>query len=192
MESQIQPSLLDKKIDDSLIDTFLNDLWSLYFHDPYDDNWNYQSYVKISDVSDIAEFWACQHYLGHKLEAGMFFIMREHIFPCWDDKENIKGGCLSIKILKSNFLQYWTELCILVLGETLVKPEVKNKLIVNGLSCSPKKSFCIIKIWLGDESAIDPKMYNIPSGHYGDIIYRSNMTSMSTTGPPTSHTRKEQ
>ena len=155
-------------------DLFLNDIWNVYFHDPNDINWNTNSYINMGSINSITEFW--QHYTNLKdhVHQGMFFIMREYVFPMWDDKENINGGCMSIKVLKENIEVYWQDLSIKMLGETLIKDEcIKNWSLVNGISTSPKKHFCIIKIWLKDESLCNKEFFNVLPA-YGDIIYKSN------------------
>lgn len=156
-------------------DHFLNDTWNLYFHDPLDANWNTQSYHCLGNIGSINEFW--YHFLSLKqnLHKGMFFIMREHIFPIWDDPFNIDGGCMSIKVLKENMAEFLEDLCVKLLGETLItdtKLQLWDK--VNGISSSPKKSFCIIKIWLKDDELGDKSYFKLKNTYYGDVIYKSN------------------
>lgn len=155
--------------------SYLNDLWTLYFHDPLDQDWTTKSYKRLADISTIEEFWEHTLCYSEKVHQGMFFVMREHIFPCWDDPNNINGGCLSIKILKENMKAFWEDMCMKLLGETLLiddKKEAWSK--VCGISTSPKKHFCIIKIWLSDDSLADKKYFNIEPIYYGDLIYKSN------------------
>ena len=33
--------------------TYINDVWSLYFHDPYDMNWDANSYKFITTISSV-------------------------------------------------------------------------------------------------------------------------------------------
>ena len=152
-------------------DHFLNDLWLFYFHDPYNNDWNLNSYVKLYDVSTAENFWEIHETFKDKMTLGMFFIMREHVFPCWDDPYNKDGGCLSIKVLKQDVKVFWEEICIKMLGETLLRT---GRDMINGLSISPKKHFCIIKIWLRSNDNTDASAYEIPKGFYGDIIYKAN------------------
>ena len=69
---------------------------------------------------------------------------------------NKNGGCWSFKIPKGNILKYWTELSIYLLGENVTK---KDR-IINGISISPKKTFCIIKIWNNNKEKNDKKLLN--------------------------------
>jgi hypothetical protein len=73
--------------------------------------------------------------------------MRKNIIPSWEDTHNRKGGCFSYKVSLNNINETWKLLSLLLVGETLT---VNNKLMetINGISISPKKNFCIIKIWL--------------------------------------------
>jgi hypothetical protein len=156
-------------------DNFLNDIWNIYFHDPYDVNWTTSSYIRLNLISSIEEFWQNYDHLKEHINQGMFFIMRDGIFPMWDAEENINGGCLSIKVLKENIPIFWENLSIKLLGESLLKEKYKNKWnIVNGISTSPKKHFCIIKIWLKDDSLSSKECFDLMQNYYGDIFYKSN------------------
>jgi hypothetical protein len=154
---------------------FLNDTWSFYFHDPYDSDWTYDSYKKICDMGSVNDYWNIDDALQDSIAKGMFFIMREHIFPCWDDEYNIEGGCLSMKVLKQDMVAFWRELSSRLLGETMLKDEhIKCWNMVNGLSTSPKKHFSIVKIWVADVQLADFNVFNIPKKYYGEIIFKSN------------------
>lgn len=61
-------------------DGILNDVWTIYFHDPYDDDWTLSSYQKLTDISSIDDFWNVQSVLKNKIHLGMFFLMRDYIF----------------------------------------------------------------------------------------------------------------
>jgi hypothetical protein len=161
-------------------ETFLNDTWNLYFHDPYDENWNYTSYHPVETITTIETFWKVHQQLKDKVQCGMFFIMRDGIFPCWDDESNKGGGCLSIKVLKQDMQKFWEALCISLLGECILQPSVRDAMWsnVNGISTSPKKHFCIIKIWLKNNDCTDKNLFCIPSNYYGDILYRSNLENI--------------
>eukprot|EP00955_Chlamydomonas_euryale_P086436 364213-Chlamydomonas_euryale.AAC.12 len=48
---QVQENFIVLQDEESEI--FLNDLWSLYFHDPFDSNWTVTGYVKIGDIASV-------------------------------------------------------------------------------------------------------------------------------------------
>lgn len=160
-------------------DIYLNDTWSLYFHDPNDTNWTMASYVKIADISSAKDFWILVRMIGDNFTRGMFFIMREAIFPCWDDPSNIDGGCISLKILKTEMMQFWKDLCSKMLCEGLLSNNNVSWDTINGISVSPKKHFCIVKIWTRDQSAQHPAQFNLPANYNGEVIYKSNRCNIS-------------
>jgi hypothetical protein len=135
----------------------LNDTWVLWYHDPNDVNWEIKSYKQVSTISTIGEFWDTYDFLENTvIENSMFFIMREGINPLWEDPKNVDGGCWSFKIQKGNIKKYWSELSIYLLGENITKKEC----LINGLSISPKKTFCIIKIWNSDKKICNKDQLN--------------------------------
>lgn len=161
-------------------ETLTNDLWCMYFHDPYNENWSLESYIRFADISSVESFWHVHNEIKDRIHCGMFFLMREHVFPCWDDEHNKNGGCLSIKVLKQDMKEFWERLCVSLLGETLLKPEVRKShwADVNGISTSPKKHFCIIKIWLKTPSLGNKTFFEMPLNFHGDILYRSNIENI--------------
>lgn len=152
----------------------LDDMWNVHFHDPFDNDWTLKSYHRLMTVSTCDDFWTVTDAIGEKILDGMFFVMREHIFPCWDDPENKEGGCFSIKVPKSHSVMFWQEICAAVLGETFFK-DVHASKQVNGISISPKRTFCIFKIWMSKEGvALTLKDMNaLPKGYIGDVIFKS-------------------
>lgn len=156
-------------------ETFLNDLWTLYFHDPNNDNWSLESYQRIADFNSVESVLKVHNVLRNHIHCGMFFLMREHVFPCWDDDYNKNGGCLSIKVLKKDMKEFWEQMIFMMLGETLLQSEyTQHWSLINGISSSPKKHFCIIKIWLQNDVLSNKTFFNFPSNYYGDVLYKSN------------------
>lgn len=158
-------------------DHWLDDIWTWYFHDPSNTSWTLESYKRLCDISTIEEFWQLNDAHAPLVPNGMFFLMRESVFPCWDDPTNIKGGCASMKVSVSEVQPLWEMLCKRMLGETLVVKEDDDR-VINGISISPKRSFCILKIWMSDDrfgGGEDMRRHlRIPSTYTGDIIYRKN------------------
>jgi hypothetical protein len=154
---------------------FLNDIWSVYFHNPISNNWERDGYVKINDISTVNDFWKTYNEIKKHIHSGMFFIMREHIFPKWDDVENKDGSFLSFKVLKTHIEDFSEKIMIQMLGETLLTDDNRNKWNhVNGISFSPKKNFCIVKIWLKSKDLKAKDMFSIPDMYQGDIFFKDN------------------
>lgn len=148
---------------------YMDEVWTLYFHEPSDDNWTMPSYLRVGDISSIEDYAAARYALKNRVPDGMFFLMREHVFPCWDDKNNLEGGCLSIKLPKRVVEPFWEELCVRTLSETLAKKK-EDAHIVNGISVSPKLFYSIVKIWLAEER--DSTDFDIPRGYSGEIVFK--------------------
>jgi hypothetical protein len=161
-------------------DGFLNDSWTFYFHDPANSSWTLDSYKRIGDASSIGDFLAMHTAINEFISYGMFFLMREHVFPCWDDKHNIDGGCISLKVNGDQVASVWDELAKRLIGETLLT-NVDHWSHVNGISISPKRGFCIIKIWMSKDyvhtlhdASAECKSLRLPARYRGEIVFRSN------------------
>ena len=156
-------------------DIFLNDIWSVYFHNPISNNWERDGYIKISDISTIIDFWKVFNELNNYIQSGMFFFMREHIFPKWDDPLNKDGSFLSFKVMKDNIKLFSENILINLFGEELLIEEHRDKWdYINGISFSPKKNFCIVKIWFKNKELKDKSIFNIPRNYQGEIIFKDN------------------
>jgi hypothetical protein len=81
-------------------------------------------------------------------------MMRKGIKPSWEDTRNRNGGCFSYKVSNRNVHQTWKELTYSVVGNTISSKEEFVK-CVTGITISPKKNFCVVKIWMTDCSNQD-------------------------------------
>jgi hypothetical protein len=79
----------------------------------------------------------------------MLFVMRSGITPMWEDPKNRNGGCFSYKVSNKHIQLVWRYLFYSLCGETLCK-ETKYNQFINGITVSPKRNFCIIKIWVNN------------------------------------------
>ena len=126
----------------------LKNEWTLWYHSINENKWDKPSYRKLYSLKDlydvliILEIFKQNHY-----QNGMFFIMKNGIFPNWEDTSNRLGGCLSFKVSSINVIPEWKNTFLNCVLESLVKNENDK---VNGLSISPKKEFNIIKIWFSE------------------------------------------
>ncbi len=128
----------------------LNDEWVFWAHLPHDTDWSLNSYKNIFNVKTIEETIAISEAFTSRLVNNcMLFVMRKGITPLWEDPKNRKGGCFSYKVNNKNVYECWKKLTYSLVGESL---STNNKLqeSINGITISPKKNFCIIKIWLNN------------------------------------------
>jgi hypothetical protein len=143
----------------------LNGKWNLYYHLPRDKNWDLSSYKFILENIDCLEkLIAINEQVSENIvKSCMLFVMRDGITPMWEDKKNRDGGCFSFKVINKQVHSVWKSLFYAMCGETLCVDSKYNSFI-NGITISPKKNFCIIKIWLDNCDVKDPNIIaNIPN-----------------------------
>ena len=137
----------------------LNDKWDLYYHLPQNNDWSLSSYVviknEISDLESIIKINEKMH--DNIIKNCMLFVMKNGITPMWEDKQNRNGGCFSYKINNKFVVDVWKTLFYLMCGNSIcVKPEHNKH--VNGITISPKKNFCIVKVWMNTFQFQDPSI----------------------------------
>ena len=163
-----QPSEQDTNI--------LSGKWALYAHLPHDTDWSLDSYKVIKKFNTVDEIIALFNVVPEKLVKNcMLFIMREDIKPMWEDKQNRNGGCFSFKVPNKSVFTVWKNIGYSLVGETLGKKQDYSK-IINGITISPKRAFCIIKVWLSNCNYQSPFILNdIPElSSHGCIFKKHN------------------
>ena len=135
----------------------LQNKWNLYYHLPQDKNWSLASYKLIMDNIDSVEKLLSlnEHISENIVKNCMLFVMKQGVTPMWEDKKNRDGGCFSFKVINKQVFSVWKSLFYALCGETLTTNTIYNECI-NGITISPKKNFCIIKIWLATCNHQDP------------------------------------
>ncbi len=154
----------------------LNDKWDLYYHLPHDKQWDLNSYKFIAkNISSLDTLIALNDTIPEKIvKHCMLFVMKNGITPMWEDKQNRLGGCFSFKVSNKMVYDVWTHLFYSLCGESLcINPE-HNKYI-NGITISPKKNFCIVKVWLQDCDIQDPNiLIQIPNLSKQGCIFKKH------------------
>ena len=137
----------------------LNDKWVLYHHLPSNKDWTLSGYTVLMDnIDSVGKTIALNENTPEKMiKYSMLFLMRDGITPMWEDPRNRSGGCFSYKVINKFVEQVWKQMFYLACGESLGLNDSYNTSI-NGITISPKKNFCIIKIWLRDNKHQDPNM----------------------------------
>tara|TARA_Y100000996_G_C22252437_1_gene532401 strand:+ start:86 stop:625 length:540 start_codon:yes stop_codon:yes gene_type:complete len=136
----------------------LSNEWNLWLHSPNDNDWSMSSFKNIYTIKSIFDIIKLQEGMHKKIyENYMIFIMKDKIKPIWEDKENKEGGCFSYKILNSNIYEYSKKIIYYIIGNTILDNElILNN--INGISISPKKHFCIFKIWIKDIKILNSEL----------------------------------
>lgn len=137
----------------------LNDKWDLYYHLPNDNNWNLLSYkVIMKNIDNVEAVNALNENIDDNIIKNiMLFVMRNGITPLWEDPKNRSGGCFSFKVINKYVPNIWKSLLCALCGETLMQ-DVKKNNFINGITISPKKNFCVIKIWMSTCEFHDPSI----------------------------------
>jgi|TARA_B110000046_G_C13003254_1_gene403177 hypothetical protein len=131
----------------------LKNKWVLWYHSLKNKSWDNKSYIKVIEIKSLFDYKLLEEIMRiNHLQNGMFFLMKNDIFPTWEDPKNRMGGCISFKY-DNNILNEWLKILLVSITDDL--SEYNNE--INGLSISPKKEFNIIKVWIKD----DKKDYRI-------------------------------
>ena len=126
----------------------LKNKWNLWAHLPQDPDWTMNSYKKIYQFKTIEETVGITESMPDNLIKNcMLFIMKDGIIPMWEDPRNRNGGCFSYKISNKNVADVWRNLTYALIGECL-STNISFVNAVTGITISPKKNFCIVKIWM--------------------------------------------
>jgi translation initiation factor 4E len=141
---------------------YLKNRWSLWTHSSNNNDWSIDSYEYVTTFESIESILTLYENLPENIiKYSMLFIMKEGIKPIWEDKQNINGGCFSYKINNKIVTKIWKELSYALMGETLSEYD-----IINGITISPKKNFCIIKIWISNCDNTNPEIIKEIEGLY--------------------------
>lgn len=128
----------------------------LWNHNVNDKNWDLDSYREIVEIKTYEDYWIYINSFENKfINYGMFFLMKKGILPTWEDPENIKGGCISIKLPLKDSLNLWR-----IASKYVISGSLNENESLTGISITPKNTFNIIKLWFNKE--IDMDNYSIP------------------------------
>jgi hypothetical protein len=153
-------NIINSNLNNDITDThhLLNNRWNLWGHLPQENDWSLSSYKKIITFNTIESVIAINNILPDDLIKNcMLFIMKEGINPIWEDSHNRNGGCFSYKISNKYICKVWKNLSYVLTGET-ISNNIEFVNSVNGITISPKKNFCIIKIWLSNCNYQNPTL----------------------------------
>jgi translation initiation factor 4E len=136
----------------------LSNNWTLWAHLPHNTDWSLKSYIPIATFKTIEETIGVTESIPQVLvENCMLFMMKSGIKPIWEDTNNRNGGSFSYKVSNKNVYKVWKDLTYIVAGGTISKQQGFVN-CVTGITISPKKSFCIIKIWMADCKNQNPEV----------------------------------
>jgi hypothetical protein len=135
--------------------------WVLWYHDPENKDYSLNSYINISEFSDILQFWSVIDIIPKEAwDCGMFFFMRKGYLPLWESPEHESGGTWSKKIDYANAYTSFIDLMVHCISNEMIMSRTET---LAGISISPKGQFSIVKIWntttnVSDKSYLNPKL----------------------------------
>ena len=135
-------------------------LWAHHINDP---SWKNVSYIRIFECTTVTEFWQLINSLRDSLlplfQSHMLFLMKKigdtEIYPQWEDKRNIDGGCWSLRIDRDQAMDHFIEIAKRFVALSLTK----NPAGTNGISMAPKKVHNIVKVWMDKPSKTGVEWY---------------------------------
>lgn len=138
----------------------LADNWTLWAHLPQDPDWTLESYKKVATIKTLENAVSLMEHMPlNMVDNCMLFVMREGIKPLWEDPQNRNGGYFSYKISNKTVHRIWKRLFYTLIGGTIgTRAEFVNG--VTGITISPKKNFCVVKIWTRGLEFQDPFIVN--------------------------------
>ena len=134
----------------------LQNIWNLWAHLPQDLDWTNKSYKLVYKFKTLEDSIVITESTSDPLIKGcMLFVMKDGISPVWEDPKNRNGGCFSYKISNKGVCEVWRELNYVLAGGSISNSSSFVS-CVTGITISPKKNFCILKIWLNTTLYQDP------------------------------------
>jgi translation initiation factor 4E len=126
----------------------LKDTWTLWMHRPQDTNWSSSSYIKVMTVETVEELFSLTNQLNDVfIKNTLLFLMKNDIRPEWEDPKNCNGGSFSFKVKNEHVSSVWHQLSYGV-GGGFVSANPAFVDMITGITLSPKKGSCIVKIWM--------------------------------------------
>jgi hypothetical protein len=125
--------------------------WNFYIHLQNVDDWSFSSYHNVMCINTPEQSILLNEEINFDLiKKTMLFVMKDNIKPMWEDPANKNGGGFSFKVHNKYIENVWKKLFFMLLGGSLSTKQI------NGISLSPKKSFCIVKVWMKDCTYMNP------------------------------------
>ena len=153
--------------------------WTLWFHKVDVSDWSNESYIKVMEGIDNIEKFILMNKNLNQITSGMFFLMKDGIFPTYENEDNIDGGYWSFRVGKNEANTVWFDLIAAMVGNSLTK-KVSDMSTINGISISPKIKNCIFKVWNSDKTVNNSDIFseNIENIIPSEAQYRNHVENI--------------
>lgn len=151
--------------------------WTFYFHESDDKSWDLASYKKIHAAGSWEGLGTLLREMGPtRIMGGVLKVMRGDTSPLLENKCNIRGGAYCLKIPRRTAVEVFTRYLAAAAAECATTDPAANPIV--GVTISPKRGFCIIKIWNRDAAKHNsPAEIAIlhPDVRTEEILYRNHI-----------------
>ncbi len=124
--------------------------WTFY-HDKHSTTSDYEGRLTLllENITTVKPFWeSFNRFPLENLEMkDSVHFFRRGVKPAWEDRRNVKGGCWTFRVGKSNSKEFWKEILLLAVGEQFSDVIQPGKRMFALLLCS----YCITDAILGDD-----------------------------------------
>ena len=157
--------------------TKLSYTWILWYHDPQNDDYTINGYIKICDINTTQQFWTIIDNISkEQWECGMFFFMKKGYPPIYEAEENKNGGSWSKKITNTEIIyETFIHLMVRCISNEML---IQRKETLVGVTLSHRDDGSIIRVYNSTTELKDPKVYlnkNIPNFQItDDVSYAEN------------------
>jgi len=158
----------------------LNNKWCLWYHSNVD-SWSKDSFQKLCTIDTVSDFWGMINTLKENpaIVVEHIYLMREGIYPIWEDKHNRNGGCWSIKVdIKDSFITF-VNIIIHMIGENILYKDGNNiSYEITGLSMCQKNNYnSVLQIWSSNTNNNKINyLHSTLTNKFGyEIIFRSHI-----------------
>jgi hypothetical protein len=126
--------------------------WKLYFHESDDKSTGLDSYKMIYTAASWEGLGTLLRELGPpRILGGILKVMRGETSPLWENKANIRGGAYCLKIPRRSAVEVFTRYVAAAAADCATTDPAANPIVA--VTISPKRHFCIIKLWNQDAKA---------------------------------------
>ena len=162
MENTVQSVCIDKVKDYHK----LKHKWTLFYHLINNNDWSINGYTKICDFEYIEDIIYILNCINDNIITTVgLFIMKKGIKPMWEDPKNAKGGAFSYRISNQYVGETFKDLAYVLMGET-ISNDLSFVNDICGITVSPKKSFCVMKVWMSNYTHINPSVITSGIKHF--------------------------
>ena len=137
------------QVDCSCSVNVLSDKWVLWAHLPHNTDWSLRSYTNICELDTVEKVISLNRTLPEQLYEKLYVIFNEEGYIANVGRsKKFKRWVLFILKFLIKILRMCVEKHFLYANRKTLSKNKKLVESINGITISPKKSFCILKIWM--------------------------------------------